>query len=94
MGITRPTEGDISEDVEEGVTLELWEAKRVKGLVKVFTPYASFIGKAPTDLAMTILSISERDRDSYFQREIAPHMARASSTGCRWVSRAEADSSG
>ena len=77
MGITRPTEGEIADEIEEGANTELSQTKRFKELVKKLTPLAPFLGRAPTDIALTLLSISERDRDSYFQREVAPHLARA-----------------
>lgn len=77
MGITRPTEGDIADEVDEGTTQELSQTKRFKELVKKLAPFSAFAGRSPTKMAHEILSISENDRDSFFQREIAPHMARA-----------------
>lgn len=77
MGIARPTEGDVADDLEADLERELSETPRFRKLVQKLAIFAAYTGKSPTALAHEILSVNEAARDRYFQREIAPHMARA-----------------
>ncbi len=76
LGITRPTEGDIADEVEEGAKKEISETKRFKELVKKYASIARFLGRSPTQLVHELLATDERSRDSFFQRSVAPHIAR------------------
>ncbi|QEA38847.1 OmpA family protein [Pistricoccus aurantiacus] len=76
LGITRPTEGDIADQVEEGTTREKSETPRFKELIRRYDRYAPFLPMAPTEIVHNLLDITESERDRYFQRSIAPHIAR------------------
>lgn len=77
LGITRPAEGEIADEVEEGAKSEVSQTRRFKEMVKRFAPFAAFTNRSPSEIVHELLELDERARDRYFQREVAPHMARA-----------------
>lgn len=76
LGITRPIEGEIAEEIEDGAKREKSESKRFKQLVEKYAPFAGFLPLSPTEIVHNLLDISEAERDRYFQRNVAPHIAR------------------
>ena len=76
LGITRPTEGEIADEVDEGAGLEKSQTKRFKKLVKKYERLAAFTPVSPTEIVQNLLNITETERDRYFQRSVAPHIAR------------------
>jgi hypothetical protein len=76
LSITRPQEGEVAAEVEEGTRREFSETERYRKLVEKYEPYAFFLPKAPSEIVHDLHNVTESERDRYFQRNIAPHMAR------------------
>lgn len=77
IGITRPVEGDVAGEVDEGVVREKSQSPRYKELVSLYQVFAAFLSKSPTQIVHELLDITETERDRYFQQHVASHVARA-----------------
>ncbi|WP_165767650.1 OmpA family protein [Psychrobacter sp. DAB_AL32B] len=76
LGITRPAEGDVADEVEEGAISEVSQTQRFKEMVKQFSIFSVFTSRSPSQIVHDLLGLDEQARDRYFQREVAPYMAR------------------
>lgn len=83
LSITRPREGEVAEKVEEGARREFSETERFRKMVEEFSKFSIFLPKPPTEIVHDLHKVTEGERDRYFQRNIAPHMARRFADGLK-----------
>jgi competence ComEA-like helix-hairpin-helix protein len=79
LGVERPQEGPAAADVEEGLEEEFLASNRYRRMVDAWLPFAQMLGRSVKETILDLQRVTELDRDRYFQREVAPAMAR------RWV---------
>lgn len=73
IGIEMPTVGDIAGEIDEATDQEItYEDK----LFTLYGPYTSYLPVSISQIVSKTVSASPEVRNRYFQRELAPHMAR------------------
>ena len=76
MGITRPQEGEIAEDIDKAAQREFTETKRYKELLKKYSVYAFYMNRSPSEVVLELYATPESNRDRIFQQKVAPFIAR------------------
>ena len=76
MGITRPQEGEVADEVDKEAQQEFTQTKRYKKLLKKYSLYAFYLNRSPSDVVLELYATPESQRDRIFQQKIAPAMAR------------------